>query len=190
MEGSTCILPQSNTPSPALWPPRLWRRRPRARFAKRCVNWRAGSASLRSAQATIAQVSPLPRLRRSRAFAVNLLSADQQEHAEQFAGRSGLQGSERYQGGLWRSLPSGALCLANSIASFDCEIEDMIERHTHAILIGRVRHVFIDAASGALVYWRGAYDQLGWSGDQIARATGLAPIRSRPNRKAGLGFKA
>lgn len=128
-------------------------------------------------------------VQRSPAFAVNLLSADQQEYAEQFAGRSGLQGSERYQGGLWRSLPSGVLCLANSIAAFDCEIEDMIERHTHAILIGRVRHVFIGAGSGALVHWRGAYDQVGWSGDQIARATGLAPIGSRPDGKAGLGFR-
>jgi hypothetical protein len=53
----------------------------------------------------------------------------------------------------------------------------MIERHTHAILIGRVRHVFIGAGSGALVYWRGDYDQVGWSHDQIARATGRSPIR-------------
>ncbi len=63
-------------------------------------------------------------VRRSLSFAVNLLSADQQEYAELFAGRSGLQGSERYQGGPWRPLPSGVLCLANSIAAFDCEIED------------------------------------------------------------------
>ena len=117
-------------------------------------------------------------VRRSLAFAVNLLSADQQEYAELFAGRSGLQGSERYQGGPWRPLPSGVLCLANSIAAFDCEIEDLIERHTHAILIGRVRHVFIGAGSGALVYWRGDYDQVGWSRDQIARATGRSPVRA------------
>jgi flavin reductase (DIM6/NTAB) family NADH-FMN oxidoreductase RutF len=117
-------------------------------------------------------------VRRSFAFAVNLLSADQQEYAEQFAGRSGLQGSERYQGGPWRPLPSGVLCLANSLAAFDCEIEDLIERHTHAILIGRVRHVFVGAGSGALVYWHGHYDQVGWSREQIARATGRSPVRA------------
>jgi flavin reductase (DIM6/NTAB) family NADH-FMN oxidoreductase RutF len=121
----------------------------------------------------------LSALRRSSAFAVNLLAADQQEYAEHFAGRSGLQGSDRYQGGPWRPLPSGVLCLANSIVAFDCEIEDRIERHMHVILIGRVGHVFMGSGSGALVYWRGGYDQVGWSGDQIARATGLSPAGSR-----------
>jgi len=114
-------------------------------------------------------------LRRSFAFAVSLLAADQQEYAEHFAGRSGLQGSNRYQGGPWRLLPSGVFCLASSIAAFDCEIEDRIEKHTHALLIGRVRHIFRGTGSGALVYWRGGYDQVGWSDDQIARATGLSP---------------
>ncbi len=121
---------------------------------------------------------------RSSAFAVNLLAVDQQEYAERFAGRSGLQGSERYQGGPWRPLPSGVLCLANSIAAFDCRIGDRIERHTHAILIGRVGHVFMGSGSGALVYWRGGYDQVGWSGDQIACATGLSPVRSRLRKRA------
>jgi flavin reductase (DIM6/NTAB) family NADH-FMN oxidoreductase RutF len=123
-------------------------------------------------------------VRGSLAFAVNLLSADQQEFAERFAGRSALQGPERYRGGFWRPLPSGVLCLANSVAAFDCEVEDRIERHTHAILLGRVRHVYMGSGSGALVYWRGGYDQVGWSGDQIARATGLSPIRSRPRKRA------
>ena len=118
-------------------------------------------------------------LRRSSSFAVNLLAADQQEYAEHFAGRSGLHGSERYPGGPWRPLPSGVLWLANSIVAFDCEIEDRIERHTHAILIGRVWRVFMGSGSGALICWRGGYDQVGWSGDQIARATGLSPVRSR-----------
>jgi flavin reductase (DIM6/NTAB) family NADH-FMN oxidoreductase RutF len=122
-------------------------------------------------------------LRRSFAFAVNLLAADQQEYAEHFDGRYGLQGSERYQGGPWRPLPSGVLCLANSIAAFDCEIEDRIERHAHSILIGRARHVFMGSGSGALVYWRGGYDQVGWSGDQIARATGLSPVGSRLRKR-------
>jgi flavin reductase (DIM6/NTAB) family NADH-FMN oxidoreductase RutF len=126
----------------------------------------------------------LSAMRRSFAFAVNLLAADQQEYAEHFAGRSALQGCERYPGGPWRPLPSGVLCLANSIAAFDCEIEDRIERRTHAILIGRVGHVFMGGGSGALVYWRGGYDQVGWSGDQIARATGLSPVRSRLRKRA------
>jgi flavin reductase (DIM6/NTAB) family NADH-FMN oxidoreductase RutF len=133
----------------------------------------------------------LSAMRRSFGFAVSLLAADQQEYAEHFAGRSALQGSGRYPGGPWRPLPSGVLCLANSIAAFDCEVEDRIERRTHAILIGRVGHVLMGTGSGALVYWRGGYDQVGWSRDQIARATGLSPIGSRLHKYArwrrGLG---
>jgi flavin reductase (DIM6/NTAB) family NADH-FMN oxidoreductase RutF len=135
--------------------------------------------------ACIPPASPgLRAMRRSFAFAVNLLAADQQEYAEHFAGRFALQGSERYPGGPWRPLPSGVLCLANSIAAFDCEIEDRIERRTHVILIGRVGHVFIGTGSGALVYWRGGYDQVGWSRDQIARATGLSPVGSCLRKRA------
>jgi flavin reductase (DIM6/NTAB) family NADH-FMN oxidoreductase RutF len=126
----------------------------------------------------------LSAVRRSFAFGVSLLAADQQEYAERFAGLSGFQSSERDQGGPWRPLPSGVLCLGNSIAAFDCEIEDGIERHTHDILIGRVRRVFMGTGSGALIYWRGGYDQVGWSGDQIARATGLSPGRSRLRKRA------
>ena len=58
--------------------------------------------------------------------------------------------------------PSGAPLLRDSLAAFDCEVEDVIERHTHAIVIGRVRRVASRQQGGALVYWRGAYDF--WAG--------------------------
>ena len=51
----------------------------------------------------------------------------------------------------------------------------MIERHTHAILIGRVRQARSLGDCGALIYWRGAYDQIGWTDAEIARAVGLSP---------------
>jgi flavin reductase (DIM6/NTAB) family NADH-FMN oxidoreductase RutF len=103
-------------------------------------------------------------LTRFGAFAVNILSADQREFAERFVSGS--------------SAPSvGALsrCLSDSIAVFGCDIEERIERHTHAIIIGRARCVLAGGASGALVHWRGGYDQVGWSDDGVARAIGLFP---------------
>jgi flavin reductase (DIM6/NTAB) family NADH-FMN oxidoreductase RutF len=72
-------------------------------------------------------------------------------------------------------LPSGAHCLADSIAVFDCIVEERIERHTHAIVIGRVRSVLAGGGSGALVHWRGSYDQVGWSDEEVACAIGLSP---------------
>jgi hypothetical protein len=31
------------------------------------------------------------------------------------------------------------------------------------------------ASGGALLYWRGAYDRIGWSAEEVSRAVGLAP---------------
>ena len=109
------------------------------------------------------------------AFAVNVLAADQREFAECFAGGPDLEGAQRYREGAWRALPNGVSCLADSVAVLDCEVDERIERHSNAIVIGRVRRVLLGGASGALVYWRGAYDQVGWSRDEIARAIGLSP---------------
>src|SRR5579871_1226804 len=114
-------------------------------------------------------------LARFGAFAVNVLSADQREYAERFASSSSLHQQERFRDGRWLALPSGANCLSDSIAVFGCDVEERIERHTHAIVIGRVRCVLAGGASGALVHWRGGYDQVGWSDDEVASAIGLFP---------------
>ena len=58
---------------------------------------------------------------------------------------------------------------------FECEPEETIERRAGAIIVARVRRALIGGASGALIRWRGVYDQLGWSRDEISRAVGLAP---------------
>jgi flavin reductase (DIM6/NTAB) family NADH-FMN oxidoreductase RutF len=116
-----------------------------------------------------------PVLTRLGVFAVNVLSADQREFAERFASGSGLKQAEGYRDERWLALPGGADCLAGSIAVFDCAVEERIERHTHAIVVGRVRSVLTGAGSGALVLWRGAYDQVGWSDEEVARAIGLSP---------------
>jgi flavin reductase (DIM6/NTAB) family NADH-FMN oxidoreductase RutF len=108
-------------------------------------------------------------------FAVNVLAADQREIADRFAGGSELKGEDRFREGRWLALPGGAPYLADSVGVFDCEADERIERHTHAIVIGRIRRVLIGDGSGALVRWRGAYDQVGWSRDEIARAVGLSP---------------
>lgn len=108
-------------------------------------------------------------------FGISVLSADQSEAADAFAGRTGLQGAERFRHGRWLTTRDGVDLLAGALANFDCEVEETIERHTHAIVIGRVRQAFTGESSGALLYWRGAYDQLGWRADEVSRAIGLTP---------------
>ena len=109
------------------------------------------------------------------AFGVSVLGADHREFAERFAGRTGEEGAERFREGRWRIAPNGAPLLADALAAFACEVEEIVERNTHAVIIGRVNHAAAVSGGGALVYWRGGYDQLGWSEDELARATGRSP---------------
>ncbi len=102
-------------------------------------------------------------LGRHGAFAVNLVRARHAALAERFAGRGGLKGAARYGQASWLRLVTGAPVLEDALASFDCQIEDMIERHSHAIVIGKVVAVRLAEEADALLYWRGAYEGLGRS---------------------------
>lgn len=103
--------------------------------------------------------SAWPVIRRHGHFAVNIPSAEQQPVAERFAGRGGLKGAARYEGATWRELPSGASGLEGALAVIDCRVDEIIERHSHAIIIGGV--VSVTLASGVspepLVYAHGAF---------------------------------
>ncbi len=111
-------------------------------------------------------------------FGVNVLTGDHQEIADRFAGRNGAKGGERFAGASWVVTPDGAPLLVGALAAFECEVEDLFERHTHAIVIGRVRRVGVSASGNALVYWRGSYDQVGWADAEVARAVGETPART------------
>lgn len=116
--------------------------------------------------------SSWPVLRDSRRFGVNILSASHRDVAHRFAGASGAEGPARYDAGDWITRSSRAPLLRDALAAFECRVEDTIERGSHAILIGRVEAVRRGEGGGALVYWRGGYDQLGWSTEEISNAVG------------------
>jgi flavin reductase (DIM6/NTAB) family NADH-FMN oxidoreductase RutF len=118
--------------------------------------------------------SSWPTLREARSFGVNILSASHRDLADRFAGQTAAEGSAGYEGGHWITLRSGAPHLSDALASFDCSVEEVIERESHAIVIGRVEAVRRRGGCGALVYWRGYYDQLGWSLEEVSNAVGLA----------------
>jgi flavin reductase (DIM6/NTAB) family NADH-FMN oxidoreductase RutF len=101
--------------------------------------------------------SSWPLIERHRYFGANILSADQLDVAERFTGKGGLKGAERFAGADWTIRPSGVRLLAGALAAIECEAEDIIERHSHAIVVGRVLHVELSAVSAALAYWQGRY---------------------------------
>ncbi len=101
--------------------------------------------------------SSWPVVQQQGGFCVNLLAHDQSHIADRFAGRGGVKGSGRYEGAAWQQQPSGALGLAGALVTIDCTLDEAIERHTHAILLGRVNAVTARDEAEPLLYWHGAY---------------------------------
>jgi flavin reductase (DIM6/NTAB) family NADH-FMN oxidoreductase RutF len=105
--------------------------------------------------------SSWPLLLRYRSFGVNILHAGHQDVAERFAGRGGAKGEQRYGEDQWVTMETGAWLLADALAALDCELDEVIDRYSHAIVIGRVRAIRTGAATESLVYWRGRYGAFG-----------------------------
>jgi len=117
--------------------------------------------------------SSFPVLCRHRAFGVNILTAAQKKVADRFAGRRGEKGLARYADAEWSEGATGTSLLTGALAALDCEVEELIERHSHAIVIGRVREIRLGGESAALLYWRGDYERIGWMPEEAFAALGL-----------------
>ncbi len=103
--------------------------------------------------------SAAPVIAKQRHFCVNVLAAEHIRVADRFAGRGGVKGALRYAEAEWRELSTGALALEGALAAIDCEVEEMIERHSHFIVIGAVRAVKTRVGR-PLVYSEGRYQEL------------------------------
>lgn len=124
--------------------------------------------------------SSWPLLQRDRAFGVNILAASQLDIAERFAGKGGLKGAARFEGAEWRRRVTGVPLLAGALAAIECEVEELIERHSHAIVIGRVVHLDVGPAAAALAYWQGGYVTVDRD-DDMARLAALS-VPNPPSR--------
>ncbi|WP_076861717.1 flavin reductase family protein [Bradyrhizobium mercantei] len=121
--------------------------------------------------------SSWPLIARHGAFGVNILTADQLEIAERFTGKGGLKGAERFAGAEWTTRASGVPLLVGALAAIDCEVEEVIERHSHAIVIGRVLDVIVSERTAALAYWHGEYVAIDHEEDAVRLAEVSLPSR-------------
>jgi flavin reductase (DIM6/NTAB) family NADH-FMN oxidoreductase RutF len=119
--------------------------------------------------------SSWPLLKRYGYFGVNILTSDQVDVAERFTGKDGLKGADRFAGHEWITRVSGVPLLANALAAIECEVEEAIERHSHAIVIGRVRNVRVSERGGALAYWHGQYVAIDRDEDAVRLAEVSVP---------------
>ena len=116
--------------------------------------------------------SSWPILKRQGFFGVNILAAGQLDVAERFTGKGGLKGADRFAGAQWTTRISGVPLLVGALAAIDCEAEDIIERHSHAVVIGRVLDLRLSSRTAALAYWQGQYVAV----DQTEDALRLAEV--------------
>ena len=129
--------------------------------------------------------SSWPLVKRYGFFGVNILTADQIDVAERFAGKDGLKGAERFAGAQWTTRVSGVPLLSGTLAAIDCEVEEIVERHSHAIVIGRVLDLQLSTRTAALAYWQGQYVAI----DRDEDAVRLAESASRGRMPAKLERK-
>lgn len=99
-------------------------------------------------------------LREAGCFGWSSLGAAHQAIAERFSGQGGIKGPARYDGAEWETAVTGARLLCGAPAAFDCTVEELLDRATHAILVGRVRAIRTTLGAGALTYWNGSYRPL------------------------------
>jgi flavin reductase (DIM6/NTAB) family NADH-FMN oxidoreductase RutF len=110
------------------------------------------------------QASSFALIERDRLFGINILGSDQQELAARFSnGR--LKGKERFEGAAWFPGSSGVPLLADSVAAVECQIEEIIERHSHAMIVGRLLSMDLSRRLSGLIYWNGQYIEIDHDSD-------------------------
>jgi flavin reductase len=93
-------------------------------------------------------------------FCVNTLGDSGAEIADLFAGRTGVQGVDRFATGEWTVLTTGSPVLASAVVAFDCRILEVRSVGTHNVVVGAVEMVRLGANGQALVYHDRAYKRV------------------------------
>jgi flavin reductase (NADH)/flavin reductase len=87
-------------------------------------------------------------------FSVNILSGEQEHVAATFAGRTGLQGSDRFDDQTWTRHTTGAPVLTDASAVCVCHVSNSLHQASHLVVIGRVLDVLLPEGvpAGPLMY--------------------------------------
>ena len=115
--------------------------------------------------------SSWPLLKRYGFFGVNILTvgSDRRRRAIYRQGRDS-RAPDRFAGAEWTTRASGVPLLSGALAAIDCEVEEIVERHSHAIVIGRVLDLQVSTRTAALAYWQGQYVAIDRDEDAIRLA--------------------
>jgi flavin reductase len=101
-------------------------------------------------------------LRMNGALCVNILAGRHQNLSDDF-GRHGTAIEQRFAGGSWTRLSTGAPVLADAAASLDCRIARVAEVGTHSVLFCEVAEIVTAAQPEGLIYFNRLYHHIGSS---------------------------
>src|SRR4029453_2358576 len=93
-------------------------------------------------------------------FCVNTLGEGGAKVADIFAGRTGVQGSDRFATGDWTVLTTGSPVLSTAVVVFDCRIIEVRAVESHNVFFGAVEAVRLGPGGPALVYHERAYKRV------------------------------
>jgi flavin reductase (DIM6/NTAB) family NADH-FMN oxidoreductase RutF len=110
-----------------------------------CLNRRSNSA---------------PLLRGNGVFCVNTLRAGEEDIADVFAGRTGVQAAERFAVGAWTTLKTGAPVLASAVIALDCRVIEVKAVASHDVYFAAVEAIRSGPAGPAMVYHDRAYKRV------------------------------
>ena len=90
-------------------------------------------------------------------FCINTLGRDGAAIADLFAGRTGVQGADRFAGGEWSVLATGSPVLTTAAVAFDCRLVEVRSVGSHNVFFGAVEAVRLGPGGPVLVYHERAY---------------------------------
>jgi flavin reductase len=102
-----------------------------------------------------AKTSALPVVLESGCFAVNFLAAEGGQIVDDFFGKSGLSGADRFRDGDWTTLSTGAPVCNKALGVFDCRLDKVVEHDAISIIIGTAVTANARGEGAPLVFFRG-----------------------------------
>jgi flavin reductase (DIM6/NTAB) family NADH-FMN oxidoreductase RutF len=97
-------------------------------------------------------------------FGINILGSDQLTLADLFG--TGRPADRRtFDDIAWSPGASGVPLLHHAQAAIECEVDEIIERYAHAIVVGRPDTIELSPRLSSLLYWNGQYVEVDRNAD-------------------------
>lgn len=93
----------------------------------------------------------------SKSFAVNILTKDQQEVSNQFAGSASQE--ERFSNVKWHKGKTGVPIFEDALASIECKVVQQVLAGSHWVVIGEIQNVTCRKGE-PLLYYNSGYCEL------------------------------